>query len=166
MWEHGPTGRKLLPHNTFFVRKGLCLVTRHIPLCQELNKINVYLRRAATNGLMYAQFEIYLARLLFEVPLPLRQYPTTMQLYLPSTTRQDFESLDQIVRFSIPGPKELPLVNHEAIACLFKSLKVDNIMRVFKRVLLETSNMFISHDRSTLVNCCEAFRSLIFPFHY
>lgn len=57
-------------------------------------------------------------------------------------------------------------MNHESIACLFNSLKVDNIMRVFKRVLLETSNMFISSDRSTLVHCCEAFKSLIFPFEY
>ena len=66
----------------------------------------------------------------------------------------------------MPGLKELPQVNHESIACLFNSLKVDNIMRVFKRVLLETSNMFISSDRSTLVHCCEAFKSLSFPFEY
>lgn len=39
-------------------------------------------------------------------------------------------------------------------------------MRVFKRILLETSNMFISVDRKKLYNCCEAFRSLIFPFKY
>ena len=71
-----------------------------------------------------------------------------------------------MVRFSMPGYNELPYVNHESIAILFKSLKVDNIMRVFKRVLLETSNMFISTDRNKLVNCCEAFKSLIFPFKY
>jgi len=66
----------------------------------------------------------------------------------------------------MPGLNELPFVNHESIACLFSSLKVDNIMRVFKRILLETSNMFISNDRKRLVNCCEAFKSLIFPFKY
>ena len=66
----------------------------------------------------------------------------------------------------MPGLNELPKVNYESIACLFSQLKVDNIMRVFKRVLLETSNMFISVDRSTLVHCCEAFKSLIFPFEY
>ena len=66
----------------------------------------------------------------------------------------------------MPGLRELPHVNYEAIACLFNRLKVDNIMRVFKRVLLETSNMFISADRSVLVHCCEAFKSLIFPFEY
>ena len=73
---------------------------------------------------------------------------------------------DDIVSFSMPGLRELPHVNHESIACLFNRLKVDNIMRVFKRVLLETSNMFISAERSVLVHCCEAFKSLIFPFEY
>ena len=66
----------------------------------------------------------------------------------------------------MPGLNELPYVNYKSIACLFDNLKVDNIMRVFKRILLETSNMFISNDRNKLVNCCEAFRSLIFPLKY
>jgi hypothetical protein len=39
-------------------------------------------------------------------------------------------------------------------------------MRVFKRVLLDTSNLFVSKDPSKLFNCCEAFRALIFPFKY
>ena len=66
----------------------------------------------------------------------------------------------------MPGYNELPKVRYESIACLFKWLKVDNIMRVFKRVLLETSNIFISTDRKKLFNCCEAFKSLIYPFKY
>lgn len=66
----------------------------------------------------------------------------------------------------MPGYNELPKVNYESIRTLFKCLKVDNIMRVFKRVLLETSNIFVSDDRKKLYNCCEAFKSLIFPFKY
>ena len=116
---------------------------------------------------MKSQFEIYLARLLFQVPLPLRKEPTTLQLYLPNSDKNDdFSGRDEIVKFHMPGLNELPCVNHEAIATLFSCLKVDNIMRVFKRVLLETSNMFISTERKKLVHCCEAFRSLIFPFKY
>lgn len=100
------------------------------------------------------------------MPLPLRSNPMTLQLYLPNTHPQDYQSQDEVVKFSMPGLNELPYVNYKSIACLFKHLKVDNIMRVFKRVLLETSNMFISTDRNKLVNCCEAFRSLVFPFKY
>lgn len=57
--------QQLLPKGKFFVKKGFCLITRHISACKELNKINVYLKNAAVKGLMQAQFEIYLARLLF-----------------------------------------------------------------------------------------------------
>jgi hypothetical protein len=39
-------------------------------------------------------------------------------------------------------------------------------MRVFKRVLLDTNNLFRSSDPVRLFNCCEAFRALIFPFKY
>ena len=39
-------------------------------------------------------------------------------------------------------------------------------MRLFKRVLLDTSNLFMSNDPKKLVNCCEAIKSLIFPFKY
>ena len=39
-------------------------------------------------------------------------------------------------------------------------------MRLFKRVLLDTSNLFMSNDSTKLVNCCEAIKSLIFPFKY
>jgi hypothetical protein len=50
-----------------------------------LNKINVYLRRAAAEGYLYAQFEEYVARLLFEVPMPSRHIPVKVRLYLPAT---------------------------------------------------------------------------------
>lgn len=74
---NAPYGRKL-KRNTYFIKKGFCLISRHIPACEELNRINVYLKKASQNGLMHAQFEIYLARLLFQVPLPLRRFPTTL----------------------------------------------------------------------------------------
>ena len=40
------------------------------------------------------------------------------------------------------------------------------MLLLFKRVLLDTSNLFISADVTKLVNCCEAIKSLIFPFKY
>ena len=39
-------------------------------------------------------------------------------------------------------------------------------MRLFKRVLLDTSNLFMSQYATKLVDCCEAIKSLIFPFKY
>jgi len=37
---------------------------------------------------------------------------------------------------------------------------------LFRRVLLDTSNLFIAKDVSTLIDCCEAIKSLLYPYKY
>ena len=71
-----------------------------------------------------------------------------------------------MLKFEQPGLYELPYANYETIATLFNSLSVSNIMVIINRVLLDTSNLFVSEDITKLVNCCEAIKSLIFPFKY
>ena len=73
------------PKNRFFVKKAFCLLSKRMQSCKELNKINVYLRRAAAEGYLYSKFEEYVARLLFEVPVPSRNIPVKVRLYLPAT---------------------------------------------------------------------------------
>lgn len=43
---------------------------------------------------------------------------------------------------------------------------MDNILTLFRRVLLDTSNVLVANDRQTLVQCQEAIKSLIFPYKY
>ena len=43
---------------------------------------------------------------------------------------------------------------------------MSNVILILNRVLLDTSNLFVSQDPSKLVNCCEAIKSLIYPFKY
>ena len=62
----------------FFIKKGFCLVTSGYPASRELNRINVFLRQVCTSGKMFGRFEEYLARLLFEVPLPMRMFAVTL----------------------------------------------------------------------------------------
>jgi hypothetical protein len=57
-------------------------------------------------------------------------------------------------------------VNPDIITDLFRSLEVENILLLFKRVLLDTSNLFTISDPIKLVNCCEAIKALIFPFKF
>ena len=49
---------------------------------------------------------------------------------------------------------------------MFTALDVENILTLFKRVLLDTSNLLVSDDPAKLVNCCEAIKALIFPFKF
>ena len=71
-----------------------------------------------------------------------------------------------MLKFEQPGLYELPYVNPETIATLFNSLSIQNIIVILNRVLLDTSNLFVSGDITKLVNCCEAIKALIFPFKY
>ena len=71
-----------------------------------------------------------------------------------------------MLKFEQPGLYELPYANFETIATLFNTLSISNIMVILNRVLLDTSNLFVSEDTTKLVNCCEAIKALIFPFKY
>jgi len=70
-----------LPFRRYFVKRGYCLLTSKIPSSPDLNKINIFLKQASISGFMYRKFEEYLAKLLFELPLPLGN--TMVKLYLP-----------------------------------------------------------------------------------
>jgi hypothetical protein len=52
------------------------------------------------------------------------------------------------------------------ITKLFASLQLDNILLLFRRVLLDTSNILVAKDQHSLIQCCEAIKSLIFPYKY
>ena len=54
-----------IPPNKYFVKKGFCILTKKVSASVELNKINIYLRKCALTGNLYANFEEYVARILF-----------------------------------------------------------------------------------------------------
>ena len=54
----------------------------------------------------------------------------------------------------------------KCIATLFKSLSLDNVLLLLRRILLDTSNLFISKDAGKIIDCCEALKGLIFPYKY
>ena len=60
----------------------------------------------------------------------------------------------------------LPFADIKCIEKLFTCLSLDNILLLFRRVLLDTSNILISSDKESIIMCCEAIRSLIYPYKY
>ena len=60
------------------------MLTSRIPPSYELNKINIFLRKACLNGQLYSNFEDYVASILFQMPLTERLNFFTLQVYLPS----------------------------------------------------------------------------------
>ena len=86
----------------------------------ELNKFNIYLKKAAEEGYLYAKFEEYVAKLLFEVPLPLNN--TILKVYLPPGN-DDGVSKQNVVEISEPKLfDKLVYVDNRAIQKLFSTL--------------------------------------------
>lgn len=116
---------------------------------------------------MFRKFEDYIAKLIFEIPLPLNK--TKLKLYLPPTQLFSKELIDdnQVVELHLPRLNGvLPYVNYKCIEKLFTSLSLDNILLLFRRVLLDTSNILVAPNKKHLIECCEAIKSLIFPYKY
>ena len=113
-------------------------------------------------GQLFDRFEEYIVRLLFEVPAPIIQ--DRLKIFLPPTSPLNPPT---VVDINMPSVGYgIPYIDKQCIETLFQYLGVDNIILLFKRVLLDTSNLFISEKSGRLVDCCEAIKSLIFPFKY
>jgi hypothetical protein len=92
---------------------------------------------------MYTNFEEYIARLLFEVPMPSRNQKVKVKLFLPAT-----ENLpEEVLELTTPFHSELPQCNPEHIETLLLSLDAERIRQLLKNVLLDMSNLFISCDK-------------------
>ena len=61
---------------------------------------------------------------------------------------------------------ELPSVADGAITCLFSKLDVQNIKWLIKASLLGKPIKIIGRKRNEIHLCCEALRSLVYPFNY
>ena len=85
-----------LPKNRYFVKKGFCIVTHKIPSSEKLNKINIWLKKSVDHGYLFSKFENYINHLLFSIPLPMRDFPASVKLYLPNQG----SSPDEVIEFS------------------------------------------------------------------
>ena len=138
-------------------------MTSSVPASPELNKINIWLKEHSLGGHLYERLEDYIVRLLFEVPKPFPPYK--LKFYLPS--KDTISEIPQIVEVKTNSMDfGMPNACNQAIRTLMSHLSLDNIFLLFKRVLLDTSNLFLSQDVSKLIDCCEAIKTLIYPFKY
>ena len=98
--------------------------------------------------------ECYITHMILQIPLPSRGQFTIRYL---------LESYG----FSIflPPCNKLPLLDLN-LAVLFNSLDLDNLLVLFRNILLEKSIVFVSAEVQKLAYCTYALITLIFPFHW
>lgn len=73
----------MLERGKYFVKKAFCLITHQIPSSKELNKLNLFMRKACTQQGMVTRFEHYVSRIIFRIPLPERSFAKRLRIHLP-----------------------------------------------------------------------------------
>ena len=145
-----------LEPNTYFIRKAFCMLTSRVPPSIELNKLNVFLHQASIKGQMVERFETYVAHLLFKLPCPDREKPSTTLVYIPTTNK--------MLEFSEPSVNELPSLAAGAIRTLFKKLNIYQVLKVLNLILHHSIIRVVGDDRNEVFLSCEALLHLVFPF--
>lgn len=103
---------------------------------------------------MMAPMEFYISHLVLSIPTPPRgQLQVNYRL-------DDLEFV-----FKLPPCNKLPLLDVN-LSYLFKSLNLENILKVFTCLTLEYSVVFISSDDLILSSCPFTMLSLLFPFYW
>lgn len=137
--------------NSLLVPKGLVIISKQ-PLFHTFQKILMGLYKISQKK-MSLPMECYITHMILQIPLPSRGQFTIRYL---------LESYG----FSIflPPCNKLPLLDLN-LAVLFNSLDLDNLLVLFRNILLEKSIVFVSAEEQKLAYCTYAMITLIFPFH-
>ncbi|WKX95213.1 hypothetical protein Q1695_012012 [Nippostrongylus brasiliensis] len=140
-------------HNTLFMSKTLCLITR-LPLVCSTTTILRTLHEILTSGSQpELPLESYIYWLLNEIPLP-----------SPGTTLK-VSMLDSTILVQRPGSRELPIFD-DSLAAMFQFITVEKFLRLFACFLLEHQILLCSKDYSRLMCVSEALSALAFPFRW
>ncbi|XP_067855766.1 DENN domain-containing protein 2A [Heptranchias perlo] len=93
-------------------------------------------------------------RSIMEAPFPAPGRTITVRNFLPG-------SGNEVIQLCRPLDSRLEHVNFE---CLFSSLSVRQLIKVFASLLLERRVIFTADKLSTLSKCCHAVMALLYPF--
>jgi hypothetical protein len=114
-----------LPVGKYFLKKAFCLLTTQVPASRDLNKLNIFLKRASTEKAMFAPFEEYVSRILFKIPLPKRSISHTMRIFLPRIAYPDLSN-DVNTLPSLKSFKSVTISNEETKFLLLDQTAAEN----------------------------------------
>lgn len=132
--------------------KGLVIVSKQ-PLFNTFQKILVGLYKLSKKSLTLPM-ECYISHMILQIPLPSRGHVSIRYL------------LEHYAfNISLPPVNKFPVLDLN-LGMLFHLLSLDNLLTLFRNVLLERSTVFISTDENRLMCCTYSVLALIFPFHW
>ena len=132
--------------------KGLVILSKQ-PMFNTFHKILLALYKISKR-LLKLPMECYISHMILQIPLPSRGYVSLRYLLGHYT-----------FNISLPPCNKLPVLDIQ-LGMLFSSLDLDNLLILFRNILLEKSTVFVSSDEQKLIYCTYGMLSLIFPFHW
>lgn len=145
------------PFKNIYLPKVICLVSLY-PFQWEHAKILKTIYKLGNNksGKIRKPLEKIIENLVLETPAPPR-----------GVHQIEFHLLNEKYMLHQPEIKFLPLITIE-IERIFNIFKTDQIIEIFKNILLEAKVIFFSTDLSLLSAIIEGFIALLYPlkFHY
>lgn len=142
-------------YKNFFAPKVLLFVSFYPFRCEQskiLKSIHNYYQ--INKNRVKKPIEKILENLILETPAPPKGIHNV-----------EFQLFNEKYILSQPGANSLPMVSLE-IEKLFSIFKIEQLLDIYKYVLLESKIIFFSSDKNFLSNTIESFLSLLYPLSY
>ena len=148
------SGAKRKLKNLIYVPKCICLVSVH-PFCNDLLSIleSIY-NYTASNTKLKRPLEKIIENLVIEIPLPPRGIYSIQ-----------YELFEKNFLFRNSKTNELPYIAFN-LQQIFFYLELDQILDIFKHLMLETRLIFFSKEMQLLSPIIHGFVTLLYPFKY
>ena len=154
-----------------FIPKIICFSTI-LPFYREMRKILITIYRLYSNNLnnnYIIPLEKLIEQIVLSIPIPLMSN-THLELLFnindPDNYLLNSNSLNKIV-FPLFNIRERNIQHYYTNPIIiFRKFNVDDVIKIFKYILLEIPILFFSDDKSILSCMIENFLSLLSPFKY
>lgn len=143
---------KVLEREFLMVPKALVLISTQ-PLFNTFARLLNGLYQISKKKLQMP-IECYVAHMVTQIPLPPK-----------GKTRINYKLESSEVTIMLPPCNRLPVLDLN-LGVLFNCLDLENVMTLFRDILLEKSTVFISSSEEKLSICTNIVTSLIFPMHW
>ncbi len=137
----------------YWVPKVILLVSLY-PFRSEHSRILKSIYNLTTTGKTKRPLEKILENLILETPAPPR-----------GLAKIEYQFLNEKYIFSQPGLNNLPL-NSICMERVFQLFKIEQILDIYKHILLEGKVIFFSKEKGFLSKCIDSFVRLLYPLHF
>ena len=146
--------------SNIYISKVICFASV-FPCYHELEQILNFIYQNYLEQKNHLHLEKLIEQIVLKLPIPLN-HELRIQLSLYSNKKEEK------ILFPIYNIKEenLKLYNTNQISLIFYFFNVDDVLKIFKYILLEIPILFFCEDKSNLTSIIESFISLLSPFKY